>query len=46
MDNGIPIIPYYENKADRELEALGDYLKGMIGVKDVREYNRFFISLN
>lgn len=45
MDNGIPIIPYYENKADRELEALGDYLKGMIGAKDVREYNRQHLRL-
>lgn len=41
VDNGVPIIPYYENKADRELEALGVYLKGMIGHKDVREYNRY-----
>lgn len=41
VDNGIPIAPYYDNKADRELEGLADYLKGMIGCKDVREYNRY-----
>ncbi|CAD8210157.1 unnamed protein product [Paramecium pentaurelia] len=40
LDNGIPIIPFYDNKEDRELESLLKYLKGMQGCKDVREYNR------
>jgi len=26
IENGIPIIPYYENKADLELKHLSDYL--------------------
>ncbi|CAD8165360.1 unnamed protein product [Paramecium pentaurelia] len=40
LDNGIPIVPFYDNKEDRELESLLKYLKGMQGCKDVREYNR------
>jgi hypothetical protein len=42
VENGIPIVPYYDNKDDRELESLSTYLKGMIGVTDVREYNRYY----
>lgn len=26
IDNGIPIIPFYDNKADRELQSLEKYL--------------------
>jgi CTD small phosphatase-like protein 2 len=40
VDNGIPIIPYYDNKEDKELVQLEQYLKAMAGCKDVREYNR------
>ena len=39
LDNGIPIIPYYYNKTDRELKTLVAYLKGLYHVKDVREIN-------
>ncbi|KAM3147099.1 hypothetical protein pb186bvf_000815 [Paramecium bursaria] len=44
VDNGIPIIPFYDHKDDRELEALRQYLMGMVGVPDVRQYNRYFIN--
>lgn len=40
IENGIPIIPFYDNKEDRELETLREYLVGMKGVADVRDYNR------
>ncbi len=40
IENGVPIIPFYDNKQDRELFELEKYLKGMIGVEDVREYNK------
>jgi CTD small phosphatase-like protein 2 len=40
LDNGIPIIPYYEGRNDFELKALQTYLEGMVWVKDVRETNR------
>jgi CTD small phosphatase-like protein 2 len=40
LDNGIPIIPYYEGRNDFELKALQTYLESMIWAKDVREVNR------
>jgi CTD small phosphatase-like protein 2 len=43
LDNGIPIIPYYDNKQDTQLDSLKNYLRGMIGCKDVRAYNRLDI---
>ncbi|CAK74517.1 unnamed protein product (macronuclear) [Paramecium tetraurelia] len=46
LDNGIPIVPFYDNKDDRELWGLQTYLMGMRGVSDVREYNRNKLKLN
>ncbi|CAD8121979.1 unnamed protein product [Paramecium sonneborni] len=45
LENGIPIIPFYDNKEDRELESLLKYLKGLQGCKDVREYNKNHLRL-
>ena len=39
MENGIPIVPFYYNKADKELKSLITYLKSLYHVKDVREIN-------
>ena len=33
VDNGIPIIPYYDNKEDRELLHLEGYLKCVSEIK-------------
>ena len=46
VDNGLPIIPYYENKTDEELLILSQYLKAIYQVKDVREINRKVFKLN
>ncbi|CAD8121331.1 unnamed protein product [Paramecium sonneborni] len=46
LDNGIPIIPFYDNKEDKELLDLEKYLKNMIGTIDVREYNKSNLKLN
>lgn len=46
MDNGIPIIPFYDNKEDKELLDLEKYLKNMIGTIDVREFNKSHLKLN
>ena len=46
LDNGIPIIPYYEGKMDFELKALQGYLESMIFSKDVREANRNTFKLH
>ena len=39
IDNGIPIIPFYENKKDRELKEVADfildYLNDAYDVRDV-----------
>lgn len=39
IDNGVPIIPYYDNKQDEELKHLVEYLKGL-AMKDIKETNR------
>lgn len=40
IDNGIPIIPFYDNKSDQEMRFLADYLKKLLNVSDVREFNK------
>jgi len=37
VDNGVPIIPFYENKSDTELKDLIPFLKSLAKVKDVRD---------
>jgi Dullard-like phosphatase family protein len=39
LDNGIPIVPFYDNKADMVLLGLKDYLLSLCNVKDYREVN-------
>lgn len=45
VDNGIPIIPYYEGKNDFELKALEKYIQSLIFAKDVRDINRSTFKL-
>ena len=40
IDNGIPIIPFYNDKADEEMLHFVYYLNCLAGVEDVREQNR------
>ena len=37
IENGIPIIPFYENKTDQELKHLIPFLKRLSTMKDPRE---------
>ena len=46
IDNGIPILPFYDSKEDVELKYLVQYLLEMQNVRDVREYNRTQLKLN
>lgn len=46
VDNGIPIVPYYEGRLDFELSSLERYLNGLVLVKDVREENRRTFKLD
>ncbi len=38
LENGVPIIPFYDDKGDEELLHLSDYLECLEG--DVRDHNR------
>lgn len=40
VENGIPIIPFYNNYEDEELKHLIPYLKQLAKAKDLREINR------
>ncbi len=40
LENGVPILPYYDNKEDRELVSLTKYLKGIKDCRDLREVNK------
>jgi len=35
LDNGIPILPYYNNKEDNEMIHLKNYLKKLIGAENI-----------
>lgn len=40
LDNGIPIIPFYDDKSDEELMHLIFYINCLANCQDVREQNR------
>jgi Dullard-like phosphatase family protein len=39
VDNGIPIISWHDDRDDREMLNLIDYLKSLVEVEDIREVN-------
>ena len=47
VNNGIPILPFYDNKADEELKHLGFYLNCLqeSNVEDVRVHNEEAFNL-
>ena len=40
IDNGVPIVPYYDDCEDEELKHLTSYLETIVDVYDVREQNK------
>lgn len=40
IENGVPIIPFYDNKQDKELLSLKIYLQGLSFARDFREINK------
>lgn len=36
LDNGVPIVPFYNNKKDTELKELASFLSTLADVEDVR----------
>ena len=46
VDNGIPIINFFDNKQDTELRELLGYLKSLYDVPDVRTVNRNYFKFH
>jgi CTD small phosphatase-like protein 2 len=45
IDNGIPIIPFYDNYEDEELRYLIPYLKKLAVEEDCRDLNRDYFKI-
>jgi hypothetical protein len=46
LDNGIPILPYYDNKKDDEFRFLTNYLSYLCKFEDIRIENKKNIKLD
>lgn len=46
IDNGIPILEFQNDKKDRELKYIYDYLMQALYVDDLREFNKKQLKLN
>ena len=40
LDNGVPIVSWYDDRNDQELQHLTDYLEVLKDLPDVRDANR------
>ena len=40
IENGIPILPWYDDENDKELKYLTKYLMKAAKSRDIREYNK------
>ena len=46
LDNGLPILPYYDSSNDCELMLLAAYLNNIYEYDDLREANRRFVKID
>ena len=46
LDNGMPILPYYDSERDNELICLAYYLLAIFEYKDLREANKLYVKLD
>ncbi len=46
LNNGIPIVPYYDSEEDSELSILGYYLLSIYNYDDLREANKIHIRID
>ena len=46
LDNGLPILPYYDSPTDYELIFLTGYLNFIFKFEDIREANRQYVKLD
>ena len=45
ITNGVPVLPFYDNKQDTELKSLEEFLLSINQVKDVRDaVAKFFMT--
>jgi hypothetical protein len=45
LDNGVPIVPFYDNKADLELKSLVTYMKKLGSSPNIRNRNASVLKL-
>jgi CTD small phosphatase-like protein 2 len=45
LDNGVPIIPYFDSDSDTELLKLEVFLNKLAGLNDVRPFLRQYFKL-
>jgi CTD small phosphatase-like protein 2 len=45
LDNGVPVLPYFQGKNDYELVALESYLLSLVNEPELRAYNRKLFQL-
>lgn len=46
LDNGVPILPYFQGKNDYELKVLGEYLLRLMSEPELRRPNQRMFKLN
>ncbi len=46
INNGIPIIPFYDNKNDLELKHFTNFMKSIHNVKDIRDVLKKTLKIN
>ena len=46
LENGIPIVPYYDSKEDSELPILASYLENIFNYEDLRDANKIHIKMH
>ena len=46
VENGVPILSYYDDEKDGELLALSVYLKSIVHFEDLRHPNKFFFKFS
>lgn len=46
LDNGIPIVPYYDSETDVELVFLAYYLNSILSYDDLRKANQQFVKMD
>ena len=45
LDNGIPILPYYDKDEDKSLFVVGLYLYNISNFNDLREANKMYVNM-